>query len=200
MDYKSIKNSIQEILRLSEGKDVLMEMPARNFSYTEGPTLTFMSSEDGDIDYYPDFSTSYKPSYVPSEHHYFPSSLNETFACIAVEFGYYDGIRYYICKNDEINELVYNEAEAVDNPEEDGWLYSYNDKENLSEKDMYDYMKKLVEEEYYKGHDVLLKMHQEYGGELEGISKTLTTEPQSDGSDYDFDDEITKIVDSAKLN
>lgn len=196
MDIKTIKSHIKEILTLTEGQDYLVE-GARNFSYTDSPTLDFYPSydEDGDYyeedDYYPQFSRDYKPNYVNSEDYYFPSSLNTDFACIAVEIGYYEGVRFYIEKQDDIEGLVYELTEASEDDEDGETLYSYisqrqsDSVHDLRYAEMYVYMQNLVTKEYKKGIEVLVSMHNEYGGKLSGVSKEFLAEPESSGEEFD---------------
>lgn len=198
MDIKSIKHNINEILKLSKSGHLLNESWNGNFKNHEGPELIFREEYDGESEEYygpelPPHESRNKPEYLSTEEDYVESGLYSPYACLVLEFGYYDGACIFIKKNDDIYSLVHNEAYEDENG------YVYGNKSGMTEDEIYAYMQTFCDAEFKKGYEELIKLQREYGGELVGIPKEYISDPEEDGSGFDYDDEIEKIVQSAKL-
>ena len=207
MNFDEIRNSIKEILVLTEGKEILKE-GARNFRYIDGPTLDFLPEYDEeneeyyDEDYYPQFSRNNVPDYVYDGDGFFSSSLYTPYACIAVNVGYYDGIRFYISKLTDIEEFIENNADKYYDDDSESYYYSYDGMDDLTLSDLYDYISKEVEKEYNSGYEELIKIHRQFGGKMNNFPQEMVSEPETSGEEFDecaLNEELKHILSISKL-
>ena len=193
MDIQDIKKQIDELLLLNEGKELILE-GARNFRYIDGPSLEFYPNrDDEEYDEYddelfyenlPEHSNYHLPYYLDRDVMWHPTdSVNEDFACIACEYGYYEGMQMYI-ETPDIIEFIDRFCVAEEDDNGNG-LYSYGSIQYLTEEQMINHVRQQIDQEVRNATEVLMKLHKEYGGVLKNVHSDFFKEPELTGEEFD---------------